>query len=94
MLWHRWSLVLLVGVALLPGSGQAGEDRTLSPYFVVLDEDPAVDRLPLLGTDVEVRISGVIAEVRVVQTYKNEGLYERSDLQRLLRNQFTVVDPT
>ena len=27
-------------------------------------------------------------------TYKSEGLYEHSDLQRLLRNQFAVVDPT
>lgn len=48
------------------------EDRTLSPYFVVKG-DPAVDRLPLKDTRVEIAVSGVIADVRVTQTYRNEG---------------------
>ena len=26
-------------------------------------------------------------------TFKTEGIYERSDLQRLLRDQFQVIDP-
>src|SRR5262245_12507841 len=47
-------------------------DKTLSPYFFVKG-DPAVDQLPLKGTQVEISVSGVIADVRVVQTYKNEG---------------------
>jgi Ca-activated chloride channel homolog len=47
-------------------------DKTLSPYFLVKG-DPGVDHLPLKGTDVEVSVSGVIADVRVVQTYQNEG---------------------
>jgi Vault protein inter-alpha-trypsin domain len=47
-------------------------DKTLSPYFFV-QGDPAVDHLPLKDTKVDVSISGVIADVKVVQTYRNEG---------------------
>lgn len=47
-------------------------DKTLSPYFFV-QGDPAIDRLPLKGTNVDVAVSGVIADVRVTQTYRNEG---------------------
>jgi Ca-activated chloride channel family protein len=46
---------------------------TESPYFFVKSDDPSVDRLPLKSTEVDVRISGVIADVRVTQTYRNEG---------------------
>jgi Ca-activated chloride channel family protein len=49
------------------------EDRTLSPYFFVKSEDPQVDQLPLKSTSAEVKLSGVIADVRVTQIYKNEG---------------------
>jgi len=48
-------------------------DRTLSPYFFVKSDDPAVDPLPLKATTARVNISGVIADVRVTQVYKNEG---------------------
>ena len=47
--------------------------RTESPYFFVKSDDPEVDRLPLKGTEVDVKISGVIADVTVTQTYRNEG---------------------
>jgi len=47
--------------------------KTESPYFFVKSDDPSVDRLPLKGTDVAVKISGVIADVTVTQTYRNEG---------------------
>ena len=47
-------------------------DKTLSPYFLVKG-DPNVDQLPLKDTNVEIAVSGVIADVRVLQTYKNEG---------------------
>ncbi|MFW2387115.1 MAG: VIT and vWA domain-containing protein [Polyangiales bacterium] len=46
--------------------------KGLSPYFFV-DGDPEVDRLPLAKTEVQVSIAGVIADVTVTQTYKNEG---------------------
>src|SRR5215510_2390218 len=48
-------------------------DKTLSPYFFV-QGDPTVDHLPLKDTKVEISISGVIADVKVVQTYRNEGV--------------------
>jgi len=47
--------------------------KTESPYFFVKSDDPEVDRLPLKGTEVDVKISGVIADVTVTQTYRNEG---------------------
>ena len=57
------------------GSAQQKEsdDKTLSPYFFVKSEDPSVDRLPLKSTSAVVNISGVIADVKVTQVYKNEG---------------------
>src|SRR5262245_7952995 len=48
------------------------ENKTLSPYFFVKG-DPNVDHLPLKDTQVEISVSGVIADVKVVQTYRNEG---------------------
>ncbi|MDM0028170.1 VIT and vWA domain-containing protein [Variovorax saccharolyticus] len=47
--------------------------KTESPYFFVKSDDPELDRLPLKGTEVDVKISGVIADVTVTQTYRNEG---------------------
>jgi Ca-activated chloride channel family protein len=47
--------------------------KTESPYFFVRADDPAVDRLPLKSTQVDVRISGVIADITVTQHYRNEG---------------------
>src|SRR5215217_7219888 len=65
-------LLLLALAAASPCHAQAKDDKTLSPYFVV-QGDPAVDRLPLKDTSVEIAVSGVIADVRVLQTYRNEG---------------------
>lgn len=53
-------------------NNQIREDKTLSPYFFV-NGDPAVDHLPLKDTRVEISVSGVIADVKVVQAYRNEG---------------------
>lgn len=47
--------------------------KTESPYFFVQSDNPGVDPLPLKSTQVHVKVSGVIADVTVVQTYKNEG---------------------
>jgi len=54
------------------GQDDKRDDQTLSPYFVVKG-DPNVDRLPLKDTRVDIAVSGVIADVKVVQTYRNEG---------------------
>ena len=48
-------------------------DKTLSPFFFVEGGDPAIDRLPLKATRVEVAIAGVIADVTVRQVYENRG---------------------
>jgi Ca-activated chloride channel family protein len=48
------------------------EDKTLSPYFFVKG-DPNLDQLPLKDTKVDIAVSGVIADVKVSQTYRNEG---------------------
>ena len=67
---------LLIAVVLLQpalASAQSAADRSESPYFAVQSDDPAVDRLQLKATKVEVRVLGVIADVRVVQQYRNEG---------------------
>ena len=47
--------------------------KTESPYFFVPGGDPSIDALPLKSTQVQVNISGVIADVSVTQTYKNQG---------------------
>jgi Ca-activated chloride channel family protein len=59
--------------AALESVPESAEDRTLSPYFFVLSDDPETDRLPLKSTSAEVTISGVIADVEVSQVYRNEG---------------------
>lgn len=65
-------LLLTALATAVPCHAQTPDDKTLSPYFVVRG-DPAVDRLPLKDTRVEIAVSGVIADVKVVQTYRNEG---------------------
>jgi Ca-activated chloride channel family protein len=71
------AVFLILGLALLvalPGAAEdTNPDRTLSPYFLVENGDPAVDRLPLEETRADVQIAGVIADVVVTQVYRNEG---------------------
>jgi Ca-activated chloride channel homolog len=65
----------LIAVAIVFKSGYAQhqeEDKTLAPYFVVKG-DPSVDQLPLKDTHVDISVSGVIADVKVRQIYRNEG---------------------
>ncbi len=48
-------------------------DKTLSPYFVVISENPGTDQLPLKETSVKTSISGSIADVTIKQVYVNSG---------------------
>src|SRR5215203_6144700 len=63
---------IALAVAFSSGYAQAKDDKTLAPYFVV-QGDPGVDHLPLKDTQVEITVSGVIADVKVRQIYRNEG---------------------
>ena len=49
------------------------EDRTLSPGFFIDNDDGGLEHFPLLATDVQVKVNGVIAEVTVRQNYHNGG---------------------
>jgi Ca-activated chloride channel family protein len=75
----RWVVICIAVSALLAPRGAAAQtdrppaDKTLSPFFFVDGGDPAVDRLPLKETQVDVAISGVIADVTVRQVYENRG---------------------
>jgi Ca-activated chloride channel homolog len=64
--------LIAVAFAFTSGHAQTHEDKTLAPYFVVKG-DPNVDHLPLKDTRVEITVSGVIADVKVRQIYRNEG---------------------
>jgi Ca-activated chloride channel family protein len=68
-----WAVFGLLPTVVLAQGLEEKEDKTLSPYFFVMSDDPATDRLPLKSTSADVTISGVIADVRVTQIYKNEG---------------------
>lgn len=69
-------LVSLMTIFSLAGftDGTDQEDKSLSPYFFVKTDDPAVDRLPLKSVVADVRIAGLIADVVIVQQYRNEGM--------------------
>lgn len=75
----RWIVVaVVVCVSLVPLDAAAQgdrlpDDKTLSPFFFVEGGDPAIDRLPLKDTRVDVAIAGVIADVTVRQIYENRG---------------------
>lgn len=70
------SLVLFFALQCLAHSQDQPEtrDQTLAPYFIVLTDDPTLDQLPLQSTSAEINIAGVIANVKVTQIYKNDGL--------------------
>ncbi len=81
-----WAMVALGGwIALGGAAGRAGaQDRpgaespdttkTLAPYFFVKGGgDGQTESFPLRGTSAHVTIAGVIADVTVKQSYKNNG---------------------
>ncbi|MBF0499076.1 MAG: AgmX/PglI C-terminal domain-containing protein [Candidatus Riflebacteria bacterium] len=57
----------------ISNSGGDDGDKSLSPYFLVKSDDPALDQLPLKSSAADVKIAGVIADINVSQVYKNEG---------------------
>ena len=71
----RFILLFLFATVCISANAQEEEypSKTLSPYFVVLSNNPAVDRLPLKSTAADVKIVGTIADVKITQTYVNTG---------------------
>lgn len=72
LLSHFCFIFFLPGL-LFGQVNEENEDKTLSPYFLVMSEDTTIDQLPLKSTSADVLISGVIANVSVKQSYRNEG---------------------
>ena len=69
-------IFLVVWIAVWVGAGIVNAencDRHLSPYFFVESGDEGKECFPLKSTTVKVAISGVIADVKVTQTYANTG---------------------
>ncbi len=65
----------MAAFSTISAHGQPMEEtnKTLSPYFFVKSGDAGVDQLPLKSNTADVKLIGVIADVVVTQTYKNEG---------------------
>jgi Ca-activated chloride channel family protein len=66
-------LLLTYSYALAQKQEDISDNKTLSPYFVVISEDPAVDNLPLKETSIQAIITGMIADVTVKQVYTSTG---------------------
>ena len=78
MLMKIFGILLLLPVFLsvthLPLHAEpSAAEHILSPYFFIEKDEADGEEFPLLGTQVEVAISGVIAQVRVRQQYVNRG---------------------
>lgn len=51
----------------------SAQDKSSSPYFMIISDEETAAQLPLKSTDVKVNIVGVMADVNVKQTYTNTG---------------------
>lgn len=66
-------LLIILALQLPAQATNPPEDKTLSPYFFVKSGPENLEQFPLKNTTVEVNVSGVISDVRVIQTYENKG---------------------
>ncbi|MFO0724169.1 MAG: VIT domain-containing protein [Myxococcota bacterium] len=69
--------VVLALLAAVPGAALAHSepdlDRVGAPYLRIKSDQPSADRVPLKETHTDVDVAGVIAHVKVTQTYENDG---------------------
>ena len=65
--------LLCVGAGSLRAQSDEDENKTLSPYFVVISQNPETDQLPLKETTAQVTVCGSIADVTIRQVYVNSG---------------------
>ncbi len=66
-------LALLVTICLTDNVFSQDDEETESPYFAITCNDTSVVDFPLISTNVEATISGVIANVDMEQVYVNTG---------------------
>lgn len=52
---------------------RTSEDQTLSSYLQIIDKEDGKSIIPLKHTEAVVKVTGVIANVKVTQVYQNEG---------------------
>lgn len=71
MLTRLLSSFSLLAALLLPASHLSAADTASAPYLAA--SDGSVEQLPLLQTQVDATIAGVIANVEVRQVYENRG---------------------
>ena len=94
--FHR-KCMLLAGLLIFSMSAAKAHedneaDKTLSPYFVVISENPETDQLPLKETSVSANIVGSIADVTVrLCDYPN---YPDIDIKIILESLEVEVDRT
>ncbi len=67
------TLIFLILLFTATWSQDNNADRTEAPYFFIQTDNPELDQLPLKSTRVDVNISGVIADVTIIQVYHNAG---------------------
>ena len=65
------SLIILIPTAIFAETPP--DEKTLAPYFVVNGAEEDSTQFPLKDTHVDVNVAGVIAEVILTQTYKNDS---------------------
>jgi Ca-activated chloride channel family protein len=70
---HASVLLCLLFPTLASADPPPPPDKTESPYFVVEGAPSGVESMPLESTKADVHITGVIADVVVHQTYRNDG---------------------
>lgn len=66
-------ILFLLLCQTMAGFAQVDTDKSLSPYFLVKSEQSETEAFPLQSTEAKINIAGIIADVQVRQTYKNEG---------------------
>ena len=72
---HYLGLIVLMIISSTTQAqvSENSDDKTLSPYFIILGDDDAKINMPLESTTANVDIVGVIADVKITQTYTNTG---------------------
>ena len=71
----KFLVLLIISLLSMDATAQSEQaaTKTESPYFKSPKGDMELDDLPLKSTNATVKITGMIADVSIEQTYKNDG---------------------